>query len=250
MHAMDGLAWSTPGQRVGPFAVVRALGPRAALASGAGGRRVVLKPIDEDCMLELAIHPSVATRLERIQQLPTTALAHLIGVWRIEGCAVMAWEFVEARSLEEVLADPRVDAETLVASLRDAALAIEAMHGLGIVHGAVHERNIFVQAPGVLLTHASPLLWDDPAADEQAFLLLAERAAGLRGTHLPTVPAAIRDARASSTPLASFRTHLARPAEVPASDAVDPLPKRLSLLGAAITTVIAIIVTWLIWRAV
>ena len=242
-------AWSS-GHRVGPFAVQRVLSDRTALAADAGGRRVVLKPIDDDCMLESAIHPSVATRLERIQQLPTTVLARLIGVWRDGLRAVMAWEYVTARSLDELFADPRADAETLVASLRDTALAIEAMHGLGIVHGAIHERNIFVQTPGLLLTHASPLLWDDPGVDEQAFLSLAERAAGVRGTHLASVPAAVQAARDSSTPLATFRTLLARPADTPPSDGLDPLPKRLSLLGAAITTLVAIIVTWLIWRAV
>jgi hypothetical protein len=49
------------------------------------------------------------------------------------------------------------------------------MHSLGVVHGAVHARNIIIAADGsVKLTHVSPLLFNDPRIDLDALRALNE----------------------------------------------------------------------------
>jgi len=46
---------------------------------------------------------------------------------------------------------------------------VEALHQVGIIHGALHARNIIIDPSGrPHLTHVSPLLFHDPVADEAA----------------------------------------------------------------------------------
>ncbi|HEY7087146.1 MAG TPA: hypothetical protein VH518_03595, partial [Tepidisphaeraceae bacterium] len=50
------------------------------------------------------------------------------------------------------------------------------LHAHGIVHGALHARNIIVDRDGKLhLTHVSPLLYGDPEQDEHAVQELLSR---------------------------------------------------------------------------
>jgi serine/threonine protein kinase len=85
----------------------------------------------------------------------------------------MVWRFVEGKTLEQFLSGMHS-----IAQLQDVCQqverAISAMHAHGIVHGAVHARNIIIDPSGrVILTHVSPLLWNDPRADLRALAELS-----------------------------------------------------------------------------
>ena len=128
------------------------------------GRKVVLKPLDADCLLDGQLHPSIRLRLERIRELPMTAVANFHGVEIIDGRAMMIWEFLVGRGLEEVLAN--ADQATVAKLKRDLLLVVEQLHGLGIVHGALHGRNAIVDDRGRLrITHLCPLLHNDLKID-------------------------------------------------------------------------------------
>ena len=141
--------------------------------------RTFLKRLDDDCLLDGALHPSIRQRLERVQQLPMTALANLHGVRRQEEGVFLLWEFVDGRTLEQL------DDRTLYE--REVRHLVEALHAHGMVHGAIHPRNVIVDDRGVVrLTHVSPLLFSDPGIDLAALEKMfgtrhrvAEDAAGL-----------------------------------------------------------------------
>ena len=141
-----------------------------------GGHRVVLKKLDDDCLLDGQLHPSIKLRLERVRELPVRCVATFLGVERDDaGVAQMVWEFVPGT--------PLADVETFdwFKLVREVVIAVESLHVAGIVHGAIHERNVIIDDAGeVRLTHVSPLLYTDPeqdAADVIAMLeaLVAER---------------------------------------------------------------------------
>lgn len=128
----------------------------------------ILKPLDADCMLRGQLHPMIRDRLGRVRELAMTQVANLHAVVREKGRAFMVWEYVQGQTLEEWLA-----AGPTATQLRkvhdDLAHIVESLHALGIVHGAIHERNVIITPAGaVKLTHVSPLLWDDPENDLQA----------------------------------------------------------------------------------
>src|SRR4051812_50121461 len=68
-------------------------------------RKVVLKPLDGDCLLDGQLHPMIRQRLERVRELPLTGVANLIGVERVHGDAQLVWEFVDGTPLAEYSGD-------------------------------------------------------------------------------------------------------------------------------------------------
>jgi hypothetical protein len=141
------------------------------------GRRVALKALAADCLLDGELHPSIALRLTRVRELPMTAVANLHGVERIDGSAFLIWDFVEGRPLEGLTATERASVE------REVRLVVETLHSHGIVHGAIHGGNIIVDGRGgVHVTHVSPLLHADEAVDLAAL-------AKLFGAARPLTPA-------------------------------------------------------------
>jgi len=129
-----------------------------------GRRRVVLKPLDDDCLLDGQVHPSIAARLTRVRELPMMNVANLRGVERIDSQAYLVWDYVEGRPLESSLA--AMSDEQIAKTSAELRLVVEAMHSHGIVHGAIHARNVIVDdRGGVNLTDVSPLLHNDPEKD-------------------------------------------------------------------------------------
>jgi hypothetical protein len=49
-------------------------------AGGAGGRSVVLKALDQDCLWKGQLHPNVKDRLGRVRELAHSGVANLYGV--------------------------------------------------------------------------------------------------------------------------------------------------------------------------
>src|SRR4051812_7157693 len=106
--------------------------------------RTIRKSIDPDCLLDGELHPSIRARLERVRELPVKGVANLRGVERVGDDVGAIWEFVPGQTLENFAKNATPDEIARV--IREAELTIAAMHAAGIVHGAVHERNIIVTA--------------------------------------------------------------------------------------------------------
>ena len=60
------------GEMLGGYTIAADLSAgRSYLAEDKGGRRVVLKMLGEDCLLEGELHPSIRLRLARVSQVPS-----------------------------------------------------------------------------------------------------------------------------------------------------------------------------------
>lgn len=154
-------------EKAGFYRVLRALPGGRGWVAAAGDRRVVLKPLDQDCLLDGQIHPTIRLRLQRIQELPLTSVANLYGVEEIERQPRLVWAFVEGATLQD--ADRALDEARIKSLRREVLHAVSALHACGIVHGDLHARNIFLDDRGAVhLTHISPLLYDDPKQDLDA----------------------------------------------------------------------------------
>lgn len=158
-----------PGDVLGDYRVEAVLAHGATWAArDARGRRVVLKLVEDDCLLRGQLHPMIKDRLGRVRELAHLGVAQLYGVERLAGQPMLVWEFVEGKPLAEALQE-NPPHERRVKLSRVLVAAVESLHSLGIVHGAVHERNIIITPGGALrLTHVSPLLWNETDADTVA----------------------------------------------------------------------------------
>ena len=203
--------------------------------SATTSRKLVLKVLDDDCLLDGQLHPAIRQRLNRIRELPITGVANLVGVERIDGAPQLVWEFVPGENLDEAQADEK----RWERIAREVILAIESLHAAGIVHGAIHERNVIVLGDGtVRLTHVSPLLWNEPMNDVQdAIAMLDDRV----GTQLPGSDLAkiLNEARRDNWSLDKLyrRLHPSAPQEV---EHAAPRMRKRSLLAAAVVAMIGI----------
>jgi hypothetical protein len=120
-------------------------------------------------------------------------------------------------------------------------IAVESLHAAGIVHGAIHERNVIVQHDAtVKLTHVCPLLWTEQSNDVQDVLaMLQARIVG----QLPESDLAklLAQARQENWPLDKLyrRLHPNAPQEL--DEGLPRLHKR-SLLAAAVVAAIGLAV--------
>jgi serine/threonine protein kinase len=184
------------------FTIIRNLNPAGTrLARDAVGRDVVLKAIHADCLLGDGLHPGIADRLARVRELAHLGVANLYAIQNDGGQIVAVWQYLPGETLEEYAG--RIDSrEKLAAVEREIALSVQALHGLGIVHGRLHERNIIVDERGtVFLTHVSPLLYYDAAADRADLAKMFARLSQSRGwkpIEIGKSAAAIRHSRVAT----------------------------------------------------
>jgi len=225
------------------------------LAMAPGQRRLVLKLLDEDCLLEGHLHPSVRERLSRVRELAHPGLANLHGVERDRGAAYLVWEYVEGARLSDSAAGDTAAADLTPAQRRQLRLARElvltvaTLHARGIVHGAIHAGNIIVDGAGSMkLTHVSPYLYtevdQDVAAIIETLLQLAEIAGGA-DSPLGRLAARAREDGATLEEL-HFRLNAAielRPEEADANSVQDcDRRRRVFPLLAALTLCLAAVV--------
>jgi len=159
---------------IGGYTVVRTLIPQQSwLAAASGGRQVVLKTLDEDCLWKGGLHPNIKDRLGRVRELAHVGVANLYGVERDEGLTYLVWDYVPGRTLAEYAASATCGQRDMLVAARELVLAVEMLHARGIVHGTIKGSNAIVGTDGrVVLTHVSPLLYSEPAEDVQAVLTL------------------------------------------------------------------------------
>ncbi len=151
---------------IGEYEVIEQLGAATILARDSGGRRVVLKMLEADCLLKGQLHPMIRDRLGRVRELAHLGVANLHGAQRDGERAFVVWEYVEGQTLAEHVAEAKLEKQRLAELAQQIVLQVESLHALGIVHGALHARNIFVMPSGeVRLTHVSPLLYHEEAVD-------------------------------------------------------------------------------------
>jgi hypothetical protein len=257
------------------YPVDSALAPDGStyLAIGPGGRGVVLKKMDDDCLLRGQLHPSIRERLARVRELAHGGVANLYGVARegagldedaAEGSAAaggagrawLIWEFVEGQPFSDFAAAPNSSLLDVAAAGRELAIALDLLHMQGIVHGAVGGGNVIVTPSGsVRLTHVSPLLYVDPVPDAEAVVHLLESAVAARGEAESALGALLAGARAEQSGLRPLAAKLAaliesRELEVSAADAArDDRPRRRARRAAWLVTVLGVVVGLAAWSA-
>jgi len=188
------------------YTVLRSPSPGTFIALADAGREIFLKPLDPDCLLHGQLHPSIKERLARVRELALKSAANLYGVERDSqqgghGGVFLVWEFIAGEPLETHAQS--LHAQQLLSLLREVVLSVDALHQVGIVHGALHARNIIIDPAGrPHLTHISPLLFHDPAVDVAAVSSMIAGLIGQRGDIDPSVSSALA-APASLRELAS-----------------------------------------------
>jgi len=147
-----------PGTAIGRYIVVDKLGE-----GGMGvvyrardsqlNRLIALKVLRPREGLDAAAWQDARSRLVREAQ-AAAALAHgaivtLFDVGEIEGCPFLAMEYIEGRTLREILSHPGpVSRDQAISWLRAVAEALGAAHRAGIVHRDVKPENIMVRSDG------------------------------------------------------------------------------------------------------
>jgi serine/threonine protein kinase len=158
---------SLPPDTICGYTIVRSPSPGTFIALADGGRKVLLKPLDTDCLLHGQLHPSIKERLSRVRELALKSAANLHGVERDKQGVFLVWEFIDGQPLESHAQS--VSRSQFISMMREVVLSVLALHQVGIVHGALHSRNVIVDTAGrPRLTHISPLLFHDPAVDDTA----------------------------------------------------------------------------------
>lgn len=227
------------------------------LAIGPGGRGVVVKRMEDDCILKGQLHPAVRERLGRVREIAHGGVANLFGVERDAGEPWLIWEYVEGQTFDAYAAGPERTLRELAAGGRELALAVDLLHAQGIVHGGVHGRNVIVSpGGGVRLTHVSPLLYTDPAQDAAAVTALLESAVALRGgenSSLGWLLARAREEQLGLRPLAARLAALIESRELedaggPEAEAEDRRPCRRALYGAAFVALLGLGAGVAAWR--
>jgi len=242
-------------ESIGEYRVERELGEGTFLASESNGRRVVLKMLEADCLLKGALHPMIKDRLGRVRELAHLGVANLQGAERDGEKAFLVWEFVEGITLEQYLFEYVFDPARLSCSQAEAQIRrepqrarlvemasqilmhVESLHALGIVHGAIHWRNVIVMpGGGVKLTQVSPLLYHDEMVDVEALKeLMGEMGFDVgEQSSLKEMAERIRprEEERSEMNFAKEGEHL----------------RRWALIGAIVAAAIGAGVAWMLWK--
>lgn len=228
------------------------------LAIGPGGRGVVLKQLDSECLLRGLLHPSIRERLSRVRELAHPGVANLHGVGREGGRAYLIWEYVPGTSFDQWMAAAHRSPHQLTAFARELILSVDSLHMQGIIHGAVTGSNVIIDpAGGVRLTHVSPLLYTDPLADVESVVALLEDAVQARGEQDMPLGQLLAEARRDEMPLRVVGARVAaliearQPDPPPqARDADDRTTRRRSRRMAVAVAILGIVGGIVLWTAV
>jgi serine/threonine protein kinase len=168
---------------IGGYRILRTLIPdQSWLGVASGGRQVVLKTLDEDCLWQGQLHPNIKDRLARVRELAHAGVANLHGVERDGSLTYLVWEFTEGQTLGERAAQPSCGQRDFLLLARELVLGVEMMHARGIVHGTLKPSNVIIDRENqVVITHVSPLLYSEPSDDVQAVVALLTELQEQRG---------------------------------------------------------------------
>ncbi len=228
------------------------------LAIGPAGRGLVLKKLDEECLLHGLLHPNICERLSRVRELPHGGVANLHGVCRDGDNAYLIWEFADGVPFNEFAASPATSPRDIAIAARNLALATTSLHLQGIVHGALVAGNILVGPGGrIRLTHVSPLLFSDPAVDAESVLALLDYVIQVRNERESPLGRIVHAATKERTNLQTLGGQLAAFIESrevdPRIDPSEPAvstPRKHALIGAAFVAFLGLAMAGSIWFAV
>jgi serine/threonine protein kinase len=153
--------------QLGNYAILQELSSKSFLSRDASGRKIVLKALPADCLLEGQLNPNIADRLRRVREIAMTDVANLRGVERLNDGPFLIWDFVEAVPLLQHAAT--LDDDGVRRLCDELMRTVDRFHATGLIHGALHPGNILVDSNGrIRLIDVSPLLFLDPKRDQEA----------------------------------------------------------------------------------
>ena len=197
---------------------------RTALCASGGGRLLVLQRLPEECLQGAQLHASVRERLTRVKELAHRQVASFTGVERDRGDTWLVWQYVEGTSLHDYLADPSHSPREVLLMLRELMLAVEGLHALGIVHGAIHGQNVIIAHTGDLrLTHISPLLHQETDVDYDALAMLLQQVMSTRTGGETRLSRLITQKIARRTSMLELASEISRLVDAPQDDAGAPV---------------------------
>jgi serine/threonine protein kinase len=228
------------------------------LAIGPAGRGLVLKRLDDECLLRGLLHPSIRERLSRVRELPHGGVANLHGVGRDGEHAYLIWEFADGVPFDEFAASSATSPRDIAVAARNLALATTSLHLQGIVHGALVTGNILVGPGGrIRLTHVSPLLFSNPAVDAHSVLALLDYVIQVRGEGDTPLGQIVLTAMNENMNLRDLGGHLAAFIEsreldgpVDRSEPAVSAPRKHALIGAAVVAFLGLAMAGSIWFVV
>jgi hypothetical protein len=228
------------------------------LAAGPCDRRLVLKKLDDECLLRGRLHPNIRERLNRVREVPHGGVANLHGVEADHGNAYLIWEHVPGVRFDEYATAPGRSPREVAVAARGLVQATASLHLRGLIHGALVAGNILVDGGGTIrLTHISPLLYTDPTVDAGSVLGLLSYVVEQRGETDKRLGQIISAARAENLTLRDLGSRLA--AFIESRDADERLrepeeedraPRRRALLSAAVVAFIGVALAGGVWFAV
>jgi len=228
------------------------------LADGPGGRLVVIKKVDEDCMLRGKLHPSIKERLSRVRELAHGGVANLYGVDRDGKDAYLIWEYVPGQTFDEYVAAPERTPHDLLLLARELILSVDSLHMQGIVHGALIGGNVIVGVEGLVrLTHISPLLYTDMSVDVESVRSLLEHAVERRSETASPLGQRLAEANRDHMPLRQLGAKvgaLLESRESPTESLVQLSQerniRRRTILAAVLVAVLGVAIGYGVWRIV
>jgi tRNA A-37 threonylcarbamoyl transferase component Bud32 len=242
-------------RQIGPYRVIaEPAAGRSVLVEDFRGRRLVIKAVESDCLLRGQLHPSIRERLTRVRELAQKNVAALLGVEKHQEQVYLVWAHVAGEPIQAYAS--RAGADQLLTLVRELLLAVETLHARGIVHGALHSGNIIVDRHGrIHLIDISPLLYDDPAADEAAIARLIEQLLTDRPDD-PRLSRLLEVVRGPSRGLTALRMRVSAllatgldPEQLPGRRARDKLRRR-TLLAALLAALVGVAISWAILQNV
>ena len=107
-----------------------------------------LRSLPREGVQQLAAHEGAAARLRHPN------ILRILDVGEASGCAYVAMDFIEGRSLAEILREGKpLETHVAIALVADVAAALSFAHQSGVIHRDVKPTNILVSNSGqVLLT--------------------------------------------------------------------------------------------------
>ena len=247
-----------PGEVCGcPIVSILSEENRTYLAIGPGGRGVVLKKLDSDCLIAGALHPAVRDRLGHARGLAHPGVANLFGVERDGADAYLMWEYVEGVPFLEYVSSPERSPREVASLARELILTVDLLHMQGIVHGALISGNVIVTPGGtVRLTHVSPLLYTQPSVDADCLISILEQAVEARNEQGSPMARLLAEVRSRPSDLRALGTKLANLIE-PRGASVDlagpdPIagPRKRALFGAAFAGLVGLAAAAGAWYAI
>jgi tRNA A-37 threonylcarbamoyl transferase component Bud32 len=219
---------------------------------------VVLKKVDEDCMLRGKLHPSIKERLSRVRELAHGGVANLYGVDRDGTDAYLIWEYVPGQTFDEYVGSPARTPRDLLLLARELILSVDSLHMQGIVHGALIGGNVIVSADGLVrLIHISPLLYTDMSVDVESVRALLEHAVEYRGETASPLGQLLAEAhrdRMSLRQLGAKVGAMLESREPPPESSVQVIEerhiRRRTILAAAVVAILGVAIGYSVWRAV